>query len=440
MWTRYLIVLFLKGGKMSTIQEVLSKKVPEWRYQAKELVENHGNKVISEVTLAQAYGGARGVKALVCDTSSVSADTGLIIRGRPLLDIINILPEEVFYLLLTGELPDSKALEDFQAEMNEHTEVPEYVWDVLRAMPADSHPMTMFDTAILAMQRDSVFRRKYDEGIQKRHFWSAILEDAIRLVAKLPAIGAGVYRIRFDKGPIIPGDNTLDWGANFAHMLGLEDLDGSLKTLMRLYLMQHCDHEGGNASAYTSIVISSTLSDPYYAVSGGLNALAGPLHGLANQECLKFVLEVRDKFGGRPTQADLAEYVWSRLNSGRVIPGYGHAVLRCPDPRFTAFINFSKEHIKGDEVVGIVEDLFDVVPPILKEQGKAKSPWPNVDAASGAVLYHYGLTEFSFYTVLFSISRAMGMVSQMVVNRALAIPITRPKSVTAEWLKDFVGT
>ncbi len=421
---------------MSILREKLQNKIPEWRYEAKQLIDNHGDKVISSVTVAQAYGGMRGVKGLVCDTSSVSADSGLIIRGRPLLDIIDILPEEVFYLLLTSEMPEKDALEDLQKELAEQMEVPAYVWDVLRAMPSDSHPMVMFNTAILVMEKESIFRQKYSAGIPKQRYWGATLDDAIQLVAKLPAIGAGVYRIRFDKGDLIPPDKSLDWGANFAHMLGIDDPDGILKKLMRLYLMLHCDHEGGNASAFTSLTIASTLSDLFYGVSGGLNALAGPLHGLANQECLKFVLEIRDHFNGAPSKDELRQFVWDRLDSGRVIPGYGHAVLRCPDPRFTAFIEFGKKYIENDPIFTIVQNLFEVVPGVLKEQGKAKNPWPNVDAASGSLLYHFGLTEFSFYTVLFSISRAMGMVSQIVLNRALGIPIMRPKSVTAKWLKE----
>ena len=131
----------------------------------------------------------------------------------------------------------------------------------------------------------------------------------------------------------------------------------------------------------------------------------------------------------------MKEYCWNRLKNGRVIPGYGHAVLRCPDPRFTAFINFGENHIKGDEVFEIVTNLFEIVPKVLLEHGKAKNPWPNVDAASGSLLYYYGLKEFNYYTVLFSISRAMGMIAQMVWERALGIPITRPKSVTTEWIE-----
>jgi citrate synthase len=421
---------------MSILLKKLEEKIPDWRDDVRSLVSNSGSLTISKVTLKQAYGGMRGVTGLVCDTSSVSADTGLIIRGKPLLDIIEILPEEVLYLLLTGDLPNSAALKELQSNLQEHAVVPDYIWTILKSMPKDSHPMAMFNTAVLAMEKESVFRSHYDEGINKNDFWKPTLEDGIRLIAKLPALGAGVYRMRFEKGDLISPDQSLDWGANYAHMLGLDNSDNNLKKLMRLYLMLHCDHEGGNASAFTSLTIGSTLSDLYYAVSGGLNALAGPLHGLANQECLKFVLEIRDEFGGAPPKKELEELCWNRLQNGRVIPGYGHAVLRCPDPRFTAFINFGKEHIKNDDVFSIVENLFEVVPKVLQKHGKAKNPWPNVDAASGALLYHYGLKEFSYYTVLFSISRSMGIISQIVLNRALGIPIMRPKSVTTNWLKE----
>ena len=421
---------------MASLYNTLEEKIPVWRDDVESLLKNNGSSVISDVTLTQAYGGMRGVKGLVCDTSSVSPDTGLIIRGKPLLDIIDILPEQVLFLLLADEMPDEDALTNLQSQLSEHAVVPDYIWTILNSMPEDSHPMAMFNTAVLAMEKESVFRKNYDKGMSKKDFWKPMLEDGLSLIAKLPAIGAGVYKIRFQKSGLIEPDGSLDWGANFAHMLGLNDPDGNVKKLMRLYLMIHCDHEGGNASAFTSLTIGSTLSDLYYAVSGGLNALAGPLHGLANQECLKFVLEIRDKFGGAPSRDELEQLCWDRLKNGRVIPGYGHAVLRCPDPRFTAFMNFGKEHIENDDVFHIVETLFDVVPEVLKKHGKAKNPWPNVDAASGALLYHYGLREFSFYTVLFSISRSMGIISQIVINRALGIPIMRPKSVTTKWLKD----
>jgi len=423
---------------MSLLKQELRIQIPSVQNEIKQLIVEKGDQKISDVTVAQAFSGLRGIKAFVCDTSSVSAEKGLIIRGIPLLDITHILPEEVFFLLLTGRLPNEDELADLKMDFSSHLEVSNYVWNVISEMPDDAHPMTLFNIGILAMQGESVFRKKYDEGMPKTEFWEAILEDGIRLLAKLPTLGAGIYRMRFNKGDRIPPDSTQDWAGNFVHMIGLPDETGDFHKLMQLYFMLHCDHEGGNVSAFASHTVASALSDPYYAVSAGLNGLAGPLHGLANQECLKFVLSVRDEFDGVPSEDELKQYCWDRLNNGRVIPGYGHAVLRCPDPRFTAFIKFGQEHIKDDEVFSIVDRLFNVVPGVLKEHGKAKNPWPNVDAVSGSLLYYYGLREFNFYTVLFSISRTMGMISQMVWERALGIPITRPKSVTTDWIRQTV--
>lgn len=418
------------------LHKVLSEKIPQWQDEIRKVIQDRGDAKVGDVTVSQLYGGMRGVKGLTCDTSAVSADKGLIIRGYPLLDITHISPEEVFYLLLTGDLPDDGQLSDLQDQLKTHQNIPDYVWKILEAMPENSHPMTMLTVAIQSMQVDSLFASKYDEGIPKTDYWKWTLEDGLRLVAKVTGIAAWIYRHRFNKGDPIAPDNNLDWSGNFAHMLGIEGDD--FKKLMRLYLMLHCDHEGGNVSAFSGLTVSSALSSPFLSVAAGLNGLAGPLHGLANQECLKFVLEVRDHFDGAPSQEELKQFCWDRLDDGRVIPGYGHAVLRCPDPRYTAFIEFGKKHIKDDDVFSIVRTLFDVVPPVLQEQGKAKNPWPNVDAASGSLLYYYGLTEFNYYTVLFSISRSMGMIAQMVINRAMGIPITRPKSVTTEWIKQNI--
>ena len=423
---------------MNLLKKEIVRQIPNVQKNIKSLISEKGSEKISEVTVSQAYSGLRGIKAFVCDTSSVSADKGLIIRGIPLLEITHISPEEVFFLLLTSRLPNKEELKNLEQEFSKYVEIPDYVWNVLTEMPKDSHPMTMFNTAILTMQRDSIFKEKYNSGMPKSEYWEAVLDDGIRLLAKLPTLGAGIYRMCFNKGDRISPNSNLDWAGNFVHMTGLPDHKGDLHKLMKLYLMLHCDHEGGNVSAFASHTVASALSDPYYAVSAGLNGLAGPLHGLANQECLKFVLSIKDHFSGVPSDEELKQFCWERLKSGRVIPGYGHAVLRCPDPRFTAFIDFGKNHIKNDDVFEIVDKLFNIVPDVLLEQGKAKNPWPNVDAASGSLLYHYGLREFNFYTVLFSISRTMGMISQMVWERALGIPITRPKSVTTDWIKSIV--
>lgn len=433
---------------MAKLYERMLELVPEWRKERADLIKNYGSEKLSDCTVAQAFGGMRGVKGMVCETSLVEPDKGLIIRGHHLLDIMDLWPEETFYLLLTGDLPDEEIKKDMMAEWDKRAHVPEYVWDVLYAMPKDSHPMAMLDTAILVMEKESVFRQWYSQGATKDQYWIPTLEDAMQLLAKLPAIAAGVYRIRFDKGDLIPWTPGLDWGANYANMLGLPDPEGSFAKLMRLYLHFHSDHEGGNVSANTCHTVGSALSDAYYAVSAGLNGLAGPLHGLANQECLDWILMLMDKFNGVPSDEQIEEFAFDTLRSGKVIPGYGHAVLRVTDPRFTGFNKFGHEYIPNDPVFQTVDTVFRVVPKVLEafsdERVKAgKNPianfWPNVDAGSGALLYHYGLTEFSYYTVLFSVSRSMGMLSQLVWNRAVGTAITRPKSVGFKYIKDTFG-
>ncbi len=424
---------------MATIQKTLERRVPEWRREIHDLIAAHGDDRIGEVNVRQAYGGARGVKCMVCDTSEVPPDVGLLVRDTPIAELKDRTPEEIFFLLVAGELPDKKATKALHDELVERSRVPAYVWKVLDAMPSNSHPMCMLDTAILVMERESKFRAAYTEGLRKEDYWIPTLEDSLDLLAKLPGIAAGIYRMRFNKGRRIPFQKDLDWSGNYARMLGLKDPNGEFADCLRLYLVLHCDHEGGNVSAHACHLVGSALSDVYYAVSAGLNGLSGPLHGLANQECLGWILQVEEKFGGVPSDEELAQFAWETLNSGKVIPGYGHAVLRVTDPRFTAFREFGLKHFPEDPVLRIVDQVYRIVPKVLQEQGKAKNPWPNVDAASGALLYHYGLREFSYYTVLFSVSRALGMCAQLVVNRAIGTPIERPKSVTTAWIRKQVG-
>ena len=421
------------------LKQKLAQIFPALKDDIGKFVKEYGDKEVSKVTLAQAYGGLRGVKGLVCDTSEVPPDKGLIIRGIELKHLTEKIPEEILWLLLTGDLPNAEELKDLQNELRAREDVPEYVWAVLDAMPAESHPMTMFNTAILVLQKESEFARRYAEGMPKSEYWDPTYEDAMNIIAKLPAIGAYVYRKRFNKGPRIESDKNADWAGNYAHMLGLPDPNGELSLLMRLYLNLHCDHEGGNVSAYSAATINSALSDLYYSLSGGLNGLAGPLHGLANQECLGWVLETMEKFGHAPSEEELEKYAWETLNSGKVVPGYGHAVLRITDPRFDAFLAFGKKYFPDDPVYQTVERVFNVVPKVLSQVKKIKDPWPNVDAGSGALLYHYGMTEFSYYTVLFSISRALGICSQGIVSRAMGYAITRPKSLPTAKYKELVG-
>lgn len=420
-------------AKMAEIAETL-------RVERKQMAKQHEETKIGEITAGQVLGGIRGVPALICDTSTVNPDEGLRIRNIPILELTKSQPEDIFFLLCTGSFPNDNERTELHELFTQHSSVPYYVWNVLESMPRDSHPMVMLSTAILVMERESRFRAAYDSGKGKDKLWQFMLEDSFILLSRITTIAAAIYRMRFDKGERIAPRTDLDWGANFAYMLGLPDTNSRFTELIRMYLVLHSDHEGGNVSAFTANTVSSALSDLFYSFSAALNGLAGPLHGLANQECLSFVLELYEKFGGKmPTDDELSTELWALLNSGQVIPGYGHAVLRVTDPRFTAFYNFGKQNCGDDVIFGIVDKLFQIAPKVLTEHGKAKNVWPNVDAASGSLLYYYGMREFEFYTVMFGVSRAMGIASQLVLARAAGVPITRPKGLTSAGIKKMLG-
>jgi citrate (Si)-synthase len=288
-----------------------------------------------------------------------------------------------------------------------------------------------------ALQTESYFAKAYSEGINKKDYWEPTFDDAMILIARLPRIAAYIYRRKYKNNEHIQPNGLLDWAGNLAHMMGYDD--HGFKELMRLYMTIHADHEGGNVSAHTTHLVGSALSDPYLSYAAGMNGLAGPLHGLANQEVIKWIFEMQEKLGtDLPTSAQIAQYVQDTLAAGKVVPGYGHAVLRKTDPRFTAQMEFGKKHMPDDKLCQTVWNIYETVPPILQSLGKIKNPWPNVDAHSGALLVHYGMVEYEFYTVLFAVSRSLGVMASLCWDRALGFALERPKSVTTESVKQWL--
>lgn len=433
---------------MDPLKKKFFEKASALRTEVKDLLKKHGTTKVDEVVLKQLYGGARGVKMMIWEPSQLDPVEGIRFRGYSIPELQDLLPkgadgkeprpEGLFWLMLVGEIPTEEEVNWVTGEWTRRSNVPEHTFRVLDELPTETHPMTQFVLAISSMQTDSVFSRRYAEGLSKSEYWDPTYEDAMNLIARLPRIAAYIYRRTYKGGEHIAPDILQDWAGNFAHMLGIEEAD--FKSLMRLYLTIHADHEGGNASAHTTHLVGSTLSDPYYSFTAGMTALAGPLHGLANQEVIKWIFKMVDALGtSKPSDEQVADYVRKTLAAGQVIPGYGHAVLRRPDPRFVAQKVFSEEYIKDNDIVNIVWQLFEIVPDILKGLGKVKNPWPNVDAHSGAILVHYGLTEYQFYTVLFGVSRALGVLAAQCWARALGFPLERPKSMTTDWVKNFIA-
>jgi citrate synthase len=397
--------------------------------------------------LSQVYQGMRGITGLVTETSLLDANEGIRFRGYSIpelqaklpkaVDGDEPMPEALFHLMLMGELPSQEEADYITSVLQRRSHVPNYVFDTIEALPVSSHPMTMFVVGIMALQNGSHFAKAYASGMNKKDYWDATFDDTLDLIARLPRIAAYIYRRKYRDGVHIEPNGLLDWAGNFAHMMGYDD--DSFKDLMRLYMTIHADHEGGNVSAHTTHLVGSALSDPFLSFAAGMNGLAGPLHGLANQEVIKWIFEMRESLGVElPSKDQIADYVKKTLSEGKVVPGYGHAVLRKTDPRFTAQMEFGKKHMPDDALVQTVWRIYETVPEILNSLGKVKNPWPNVDAHSGALLVHYGMVEYEFYTVLFGVSRSLGVLASLCWDRALGMPLERPKSVTTESVKQWL--
>lgn len=433
---------------MGYVKDSFKAKADILAQEIKSLIAEHGNLVLDKVTIAQAYQGMRGIPGLITETSLLDSNEGIRFRGFSIPELreklpkadggSEPLPEGLFYLMLVGEVPSKDDVDHISATWARRSHVPNHVFSVIEALPVSTHPMTQFCTAILALQTESKFAKAYAEGINKKSHWDYVYEDTMTLIARLPRIAAYIYRRKYKNGDHIQPDGMLDWSANFAHMLGFENEE--FKELMRLYLTIHADHEGGNVSAHTTHLVGSALSDPYYSFAAGMTGLAGPLHGLANQEVIRWIEELQQKLGTQePTKDQIIDYIKQTLAEGKVVPGYGHAVLRKTDPRFTAQMEFAKRNCPDDPTVKTVWNVYEVAPDILAATGKIKNPWPNVDAHSGALLKHYGLVEEDFYTVLFGVSRALGVLASLCWDRALGFPIERPKSMTTDWIRKFIA-
>ncbi|HMI79734.1 MAG TPA: citrate (Si)-synthase, eukaryotic [Ferruginibacter sp.] len=432
---------------MGIIKDRFKEKADIVAAEIKDLLKEHGNKVIGEVTLSQIYQGMRGITGLVSETSLLDAQDGIRFRGYSIPELreklpkapggTEPLPEGLFYLMLVGALPSDDDAQHISSVWQRRSHVPNHVFASIEALPVSTHPMTQFVVAIMSLQTESQFSKRYATGMSKKDYWDAVFDDSMDLIARLPRIAAYIYRRKYKNGEHIQPNGLLDWSGNFAHMMGYED--EGFHELMRLYMTIHADHEGGNVSAHTTHLVGSALSDPYLSFAAGMNGLAGPLHGLANQEVIKWIFEMREELGTElPTRQQIGDYVKKTLSEGKVVPGYGHAVLRQTDPRFTAQMDFGKKHMPDDALVQTVWNIYEAVPPVLQTIGKIKNPWPNVDAHSGALLVHYGMVEYEFYTVLFGVSRSLGVLASLCWDRALGFPLERPKSVTTKLVKDWL--
>jgi len=434
------------GDLQSKIKALADKKAP----QVIELRKKHADKSLGETTVGMCIGGMRGIKCLVSETSLLDPMEGIRYRGRTLEECNEQLPkanssskvglpEAAFWLLLTDEIPTDAQVKALNEELQKRSTIPDHVLKLIDGLPKETHPMTQLSMGLLALQPGSAFGKAYREGaIKKGDYWLYTLEDSLTLIAQIPVLSARIFRNVFFDGKHVAADPSLDWAGNYAHMLGVNDSE-AFKDITRLYLMLHADHEAGNVSAHTTHLVASALSDPYYSFAAGVCGLAGPLHGLANQECLRWLKQTHETLGGKtPTVEALTQFAKDTLASGKVIPGFGHGVLRKTDPRYTIQKQFAQDNFPDDPLFKLASKCYEAIPPVLEATGKVKNPWPNVDALSGTCMQYYGLTQEDYYTVVFAVSRSLGCMSSMVWSRLMGLPIERPKSVTIDWLTEHV--
>ncbi len=370
-------------------------------------------KPLFEITEAHLDTGLRGMPVGTCRTSAVDPDNGVTYAGYTLDDLVDLPAEHIIYLLLHKQLPDAAAAEALRADLAKRSAVDPQVFDALRALPRDGHPMEWFIAGLMVL------------GMTGKT--GDYREDALNLIARISTLVAAIFRIREGWGDPIAPSHDLPFHENFAQMLGVEGGAPQLAEFLRMFYILHMDHGGGNLSTFTGKAIASGKADIYASIAGAMAALYGPRHGRANQECLKFVQSI-----GTAEKAAAEARVREILSGGGLVYGFGHAVLRKEDPRARIQYAFAQEHFAGDPLVQTALTLRTVVPGVLSENPKIKNPYPNVDAISGSIMTAAGLTDPEYFTLLFGWSRVAGIASQIVDERHFpgkkdGLPIYRPK-------------
>lgn len=382
---------------------------------------------------------------LLTETSSPDPDKGMMFRGLTVEEVLRRLPktgkypmtEGMLFLLMTGEVPSYEDVEELRVELQRRAKLPAETIALMQSLPASIPSLTQLSIGMLSLQTHSHFAKAYHDGIKKNDYWKPIFEDSLDLVARIPILAAYIYKTKYRPGPIGRIDERLDWAANFGRMLGFDD--ESFHDYLRMYSIIHSDNSGGNVSAHATHLVASALSDPYLSYSAGLNGLAGPLHGLAGQAFMKWLTKARSALGDRATEAQLEAYVRRSLEAGHRIPAFGHEVLKIEDPRFLCQKTFALTYARDDPLCRMVNLCHRVIPKVLKEVSKMEHPWPNLYAYSGAILHHYGISEYEYFSVFFGVSRSIGCMSQLMWSRGLGMPIERPGSVTVGLLQKLAS-
>ncbi len=377
------------------------------------------DEVIFEITKDQLETGMRGIPVGYCVTSQVDPEKGLYYKGVPISELSSCDPVEVIYLLYHGQRGNDRELNEFRKDLQRRSEIDQSVIYHVQALPKQGRPMEMFAAALLIL------------GMHEKT--EDYREDCLNLIAKLPSLAATLINYHAGWGETPKSRPELGYMQNFVHMLNVPGSNKEmLSDVLRMFNILHFDHGGGNLSAFTSKAIASGLQNLYASIAGGMAALGGPLHGRANQDCLNFVKKIHDELGDDASADDIEHKVRELLEQHKKVFGFGHAVLRVEDPRASLFYEYGKQHFEGDSLFKLALQLRERGSKVLGEDGKVSDPHPNVDAISGTILSAAGFPYPEYFTVLFGLSRSVGIAIQIVYERCIAregkgLPIIRPK-------------
>ncbi len=376
--------------------------------------------VLFEVTEDKLETGLRGYPVGYCPTSKVDPELGLYYREKPLKEIYDSEPERVIHYLKHGILDDGPEYQAFKKQLHDRATCDPRVIEHIYKLPRDGHPMKLFTCAIQIL---GMFEGRGDYR-----------EDCMNLIAKFPHLVAATINHHAGWGETPAPTPELGYMESFANMLQTPDKTPRLAEVLKLFNILHYDHGGGNLSCFVGKAVASGLEDMYGSITSAMCALAGPRHGKANQDCLEFVSKLHEKLGDKPTPEVVQQEIRDMIANNELIYGFGHAVLRVEDPRASIFYDYGEKHFPDHPLVNMILLLRDQGPEVLKENPKISDPYPNVDAASGSILTAAGFPHSEYYTLLFGLSRSIGIAIQIVYERLEArggkgLPIVRPKYI-----------
>jgi citrate synthase len=361
--------------------------------------------------------GLRGIEVADTKISNIDGEKGkLIYRGFDILDLTkNSTFEETAYLLLYDKLPTKQELNEFNSKLVEARFIPKQMQKNMGNWRGDADPMDMLQAFVSALAG------YYDEEFSNK---DASYEKAINLVAKVPTIIASWHRIR-NGLEIIDPDASLSHAANFLYMMSGEKPDAEVERIFDVCLILHADHTF-NASTFTARQVASTRAHMYSAASAAIGALSGELHGGANTEVMKMLLEISDINKVEP-------WIKEKLTQGEKIMGMGHAVYKTYDPRAQVLKELSRK-LAGkskEQWFEMTEKIETATISEMKLQ-KGKDIYPNVDLYSASIYYMLKI-PVDLNTPIFAISRVAGWAAHIIEEKfAEAAPKTalyRPKAV-----------